>query len=81
MVAMVNGTLSPWSNFDLDAIVRSFPETPVPVQLPEPPPPQIPQIGNMAPWNEETDVLFGLMGNEFEGMEFKGHFLPRNLAV
>jgi hypothetical protein len=58
--------LSPWSNFDLDAIVKSFPEAPVP-GLQEPGFPKIPQSQGVShiPWDDETDVLFGLMRSDF----------------
>ena len=62
--------MRPWSNFDLDAIVRSFPEMPLPINVLEISLPSLPghhiDYNSMEqPWDIETDVLFGLMGSDF----------------
>jgi len=65
----VQNVTPPWSNFDLDAIVRSFPQTPFPAYVPEISLPNIPEQVDynsmVQPWDAETDVLFGLMGSDF----------------
>lgn len=81
-MALPSQEFSAWSNFDLDAIVRSFPV-------------ESPMSGNVAPvgggqvgmsnlpmgfnpmgqtWNEESDTLFGLMG-EWGEMTFNHGFM------
>jgi len=61
---------SPWSQFDLDAIVRSFPEPAVPVQQSIAPNIPQPALQLLPVWNE--DVLFGLMDCEFSGDHVPG---------
>lgn len=61
---------SPWSQFDLDAIVRSFPEPAVPVQQSIAPNIPQPALQLLPVWNE--DVLFGLMDCEFSGDNVPG---------
>lgn len=65
---------SPWSSFDLDAIVRSFPETPLQVRQPRfysASPQGMMEKGQL--WVEDTDVLFGLMGSQYQ--DFSTQFM------
>jgi hypothetical protein len=59
--------MSPWSSFDLDAIVRSFPEAPLQTREPKfySASPQGMMEGGPQ-WVEDTDVLFGLMGSQYQ---------------
>jgi len=56
--------MSPGRNFDFDAIVRSFPE-PTPSGTTQQHAIHQQELQLLPVWNE--DVLFGLMGNDFEG--------------
>jgi Fungal specific transcription factor domain len=81
--------LSPWSNFDLDAIVKSFPETPFQMEMESSrnTPRTVETIGICPPaegkWNcEDTDVLFGLMGSDFKDPRGYGcPYIPSTLQV
>ena len=68
MIVLPSQDVSRWSEFDLDAIVRSFPVEETNRNVPLAGQVGIPNVGiGFNPmgqtWNEESDTLFGLMGD------------------
>jgi hypothetical protein len=68
MVVLPSQEASRWSEFDLDAIVRSFPVEGTSRNVPLAGQVAIPNVGVAfhpmgQTWNDESDTLFGLMGD------------------